>query len=117
MISATKMYPLDVKTTGYTDGVFQFSISRLLSHGLNEVLDEAAIYHTDPIPLAHESSNPNVYASVIAVKNALGEFVAVWHSEPMFRSIHAALDHANDMLGCELFPLICDCDGWANETL
>lgn len=118
MNPATRMYPLDAKTIGYTDGIFQFPISHKPCLGLNELLDKAAFHQTEPIPLAcYESSFlpiPKVYSSVIAVKNAAGEFVAVWHSEPMFRTVEAALDHAHDMLGCELFPLICD--GWANET-
>jgi len=124
MIPATKMYPIPVRSVSvYTNGAVVDTISHRPFLGLNELFDKAASLKKEPVPLAvYELIHPlppipAVFAAAIAIQDEEGIVIAAWHSEPMFRSIHAALDHANDMLGCELFPLICDCDGWANETL
>jgi hypothetical protein len=104
------MHP-SLSTTGCTDGIFHFPLAHQTPRlGLNEVLDKAAFHAGEPKPLAvYESSltgTKPIFASAVAAYNASKVMVGIWVSEPMFGTAHVALDHAEDMLGCELFPII-----------
>ena len=80
---------------------------------LEEVLDVAASNQTDPLclsfgPLRSPGSKP-VFAALVAVQDASGRLLASWTSEPVFGSSEAAVEHAEDVIGCEIWPLLCGC--------
>ncbi len=107
------MCPNPVSVSVYMNGDYADTIAHRPRLGLNELLDKAASLHLDPVPLAvYELSYPHspttVFAAAIAIKDKSGNILEAWHSEPMFGSPDAALEHAEDMMGCELFALICD---------
>ena len=79
---------------------------------LDEILDLAGKNQTDLIclsfgPLSSAMSNKVVYAALVAAQDASGELLATWTSEPMFDSSEAAVEHAQHVIGVEIWPLLC----------
>ena len=110
MIPGTSLSPLPVSVAVYKQSGILPNLAHIKRFSLNATLDLAASHHTDAIPFAMYTEY--CFASVVAAQDASGHIVGIWVSEPMFSSPSAALDHAQDMLGCELFALICDGNGF-----
>jgi hypothetical protein len=99
--SGTRMVPVYVGETETTNPAHL---------SLNEVLDIAAEHQTDPVclslgPLKGSTATP-VFAALVAAQDASGRTKAIWTSEPMFGSAEAAQEHAQEVIGTELWPLL-----------
>jgi hypothetical protein len=77
---------------------------------LDDVLTVAGKYETDPLCLSlgplKGSTNRHVFAALVAALDTSGTVQALWTSEPMFSSAEAAQEHAEDVIGTELWPLL-----------
>ena len=83
---------------------------------LDEVLTVAARNLTDPICMSLgplKGTAEPTFAALVAAQDASGKLLAVWTSEPMFGSSEAAQEHAEDVIGSEIWPLFATgCPTW-----
>ena len=89
---------------------------------LDEVLTLAGKNQTDPICMSlgplDARSGKVAYAALVAAQDASGRLEAIWTSEPMFGSSEAAAEHAEDVIGVEIWPLLFnDCAECGNPGL
>lgn len=84
------------------------------AHTLEEVLMISGRNETEPFcssfgPLLGPGCKP-VFAALIVAYNASGSLEAAWISEAMFGSPEAALEHAEDLVGPELWSILGGCE-------
>ena len=80
------------------------------AHTLKEVLMIAGQYGTEPFCSSYGFQAP--FAALITAQDASGNLQAAWVSEPMFGTPKAALNHAEDLCGPEIWPIISGCSEW-----
>lgn len=86
------------------------------AHTLEEVLTISGRNGTEPFcssfgPIAGTSDKPR-FAALVMAYSASGTLDAAWMSEPVFGSPEAALDHAEDLVGPEIWPIISGYCEW-----
>ncbi len=83
---------------------------------LDEVLNVAGRNSTDPLCMSLgplKGSGGDTFAALVVAQDASGKLLAVWTSESMFGSSDAAQEHAEDVIGSEIWPLFATgCPTW-----
>jgi hypothetical protein len=83
------------------------------AHTLEEVLMIAGRNGTEPFCSSFGPIGPKcLFAALVTAYNASGSLDAAWMSEPMFGTSRAALEHAEDLIGPEIFPIISGYSEW-----
>lgn len=75
---------------------------------LDEVLTVAGKNSTDPLCMSFgplKGSGRDTFAALVAAQDTSGKLLAVWTSGPIFSSSEAAQEHAEDVIGSEIWPL------------
>lgn len=83
------------------------------AHTLEDVLQIAGHNGTEPFCSSYGPVGPrDLFAALVAAYNASGSLDAAWMSEPMFGTSQAALEHAEDVCGPEIWPIVggCQCE-------
>jgi hypothetical protein len=92
------------------------AISSNQAHSLEDVLMIAGQCETDPFctsfgPLPGPGSKP-AFAALITAQDRFGRLQAAWLSEPVFGTSEAALEHAEDMIGPDIYAIIAGYSDW-----
>jgi hypothetical protein len=88
-------------------------------NSLEEVLTMAERCQTDPfcgnfgpLPMLEMKNRSRMaYSALVTAQDESGRVLAAWLSEPMFSTPEAATEHAEDVIGTEIWPLFSCCGG------